>query len=225
MVFSIALDGPSGAGKSSLAAEAAKRLHIHYLDTGAMYRCLALAAEREGVSPEDERGIEALLSRTKIDVVFGDAGQENFLNGEAVGDEIRRNNVSPAASRISSYPAVREKLAEDQRRLAQKYSMIIDGRDIGTYVLPEAPCKIFLTARPEVRAERRRRQLEEKGVSLPFDQVLRELEARDAQDSNRALAPLRRAEDAVLLDSSELDFESTVRRVCELARERGLNHE
>ena len=190
MPMNIAIDGPVGAGKSSIADQVAQRLHILHLDTGAMYRTVALYMLRNGIDPQDE--------------------QRTMLGGEDVSDLIRTGEVSTAASAISKWPAVRRRMVAAQREIAATADMLIDGRDIGTRVLIDAPVKIFLTATPEERARRRYRQQIEKGDMTPYEQVLAELNARDAQDMNRETDPLRQAEDAVLVDSTNMAPEQVV---------------
>lgn len=206
----IALDGPSGAGKSSLAKEIAKRLGIVYLDTGALYRTVGLYAKMRGVDPKDESAVAPILSDLDIDVKIENGAQQVYLNGECVGDSIRTPEMSMYASAVSALPTVRAFLLETQRAFARRSSVIMDGRDIGTVVLPDADVKIFLTASDEVRAKRRLLELQEKGQNVTFEEVLADMRARDLADSTRAAAPLKKADDAVLLDNGALDFEGTV---------------
>ncbi len=214
----IALDGPSGAGKSSLAKEIAKRLSVVYLDTGALYRTVGLFARRRGVNPKDEAAVAPILDDLDIDVKIEDGTQQVYLNGECVGDAIRTPEMSMYASAVSALPTVRAFLLETQRAFARRSSVIMDGRDIGTVVLPDADVKIFLTASDEVRAERRLKELLEKGQTVTFEEVLSDMRARDLADSTRAAAPLKKADDAVLLDNSNLDFEGTVDRALEIIK-------
>ncbi len=216
----IALDGPSGAGKSSLAKEIAKRLSVVYLDTGALYRTVGLYAKRRGVDPKDEAAVTPILADLDIDVKIEDGTQQVYLNGERVGDAIRTPEMSMYASAVSALPTVRAFLLETQRAFARRSSVIMDGRDIGTVVLPDADVKIFLTASDEVRAERRLKELLEKGQTVTFEEVLSDMRARDLADSTRAAAPLKQADDAVLLDNSNLDFEGTVARALEIIEAR-----
>ena len=219
--IAVAIDGPSGAGKSSLARRCAKDFGLIYVDTGAIYRTVGLAALREGVNRRDEEAVAALLPRLRIEMRYNEAGEQRmFLNGEDVSGEIRLPEVSLCASDVSALPAVRAYLLEMQRRMAREHDVIMDGRDIGTVVLPEAELKIFLSASAEARAERRLKELREKGVKAEFDAVLRDIEYRDAQDTTRAAAPLRAAEDAVPLDTTALDFEQSAAAVAALLRER-----
>lgn len=214
--YAVAIDGPSGAGKSSLAKAAAVRFGFIYVDTGAIYRTVGLAASRLGIDAKNENAVREILTGLNIDLCYKDGEQRMFLNGEDVSNAIRRPEISIAASNVSAHPSVRAFLMEMQRRAARENSVIMDGRDIGTVVLPEAEVKIFLTASAEARARRRLLQLAEKGVEESFENVLRDIEYRDKQDSSRAAAPLRKAEDAVLLDTSDIDFAESLSRLCEI---------
>lgn len=221
-MISVAIDGPVGAGKSTVARESAKRLGFIYADTGALYRSVALFVNRKGFSEEQEdyrKNVVALLPEITVTPVLIDGEQRMYLCGEDVSDAIRTPEISMAASTVSSIPEVREFLLGLQRDIAKANNVLMDGRDIGTVVLPSAQLKIFITAAPEIRAKRRFQELVNKGVETTLDQVLGDLNRRDYQDSHRAVAPLKMAQDAVLLDTSELDFEQTVQRVVELARE------
>lgn len=217
----IALDGPVSAGKSSLADEVARRLDILHLDTGAMYRAVGLAAIRQGIDPREEQPVCGMLIRGEalVDIRFEKGRQQTLLNGKPVDADIRSQEAGSAASAVSRYPAVRKYLVARQQELAGQMSMIVDGRDIGTVVLPDARAKIFLSASPEVRALRRHRQLQKKGADVSFEDVLRELIARDKQDRERAADPLRQADDAVLLDTSELDFKESVEAILAIVKE------
>lgn len=216
---SIAIDGPSGAGKSTLAKALAQELGFLYVDTGAIYRTVGLAALERGIDPADAGGVAALLPDLSITMSYGADGlQHMILNGVDVTGAIRRNEVSAAASKAAAIPAVRDFLMEMQRRAAREHDVIMDGRDIGTVVLPGADLKIYLTAAPEARAERRCRELRERGQQADFDQVLAEVLERDRRDSQREAAPLRQADDAVLADTTELDLEGSLRLLLELAR-------
>lgn len=213
----VAIDGPVGAGKSTIARAAANRLGFVYCDTGALYRAVGLYCSRSGVdlgSSADADGIVSKLPEISLELKFKGGAQRVFLNGEDVSDEIRLPEISMAASAVSAVPEVRAALLELQRSMALTNSVIMDGRDIGTVVLPEADVKIFLTASPEVRAKRRYDELVKKGVDTTFEDVLNDLTKRDYNDSHRAAAPLKQAEDAVLADTSELDFEQSVELVC-----------
>ena len=211
-MISVAIDGPVGAGKSSVARESAKRLGFIYADTGALYRGVALYTVRKGLNENDAEYKDTVEPK----LINGE--QRIFLCGEDVSEEIRKPEISMAASSVSSIPAVREFLLDLQRDIAKKNNVLMDGRDIGTVVLPSAQVKIFITASPEIRAKRRFKELIEKGVDTTLEQVLNDLNRRDYQDSHRAVSPLKMAEDAVLLDTSELDFEQSVRKVTELAK-------
>ena len=219
--ISVAIDGPSGAGKSSVAKAIAKEFGFIYVDTGAIYRTVGLAAQRAGLDSKDTDGVVALLPGIEIDIRYDDEGtQRMLLNGEDVSDEIRTPRSSIYASDVSAIPEVRAFLMDMQRDLAKKYSVIMDGRDIGTVVLPDAELKIFLTASARERARRRWLELREKGMETPFDEVLRDIEYRDRQDSTRAAAPLKPAEDSVLVDTSDIGFAESVAAVAALVREK-----
>ena len=212
--YAIAIDGPSGAGKSTIARAAAKRFGFIYVDTGAIYRTVGLAAYRGGVDRRDASAVEALLPLLEIAMRYTDAGEQHmYLNGEDVTALIREPEISICASDVAALPAVRAFLMELQRRMARENSVIMDGRDIGTAVLPDAEVKIFLTASAEARARRRLLELEQKGMKQSFDEVLRDIEYRDEQDSHRAAAPLKKAEDAIAVDTSELDFDESLELV------------
>lgn len=215
-MISIALDGPGGAGKSSLAKEIAKRMGIVYLDTGALYRTVGLYTKKRGVDPKDADGVTAILGDVDIDVKIVDGVQQVYLNGEAVGEAIRTPEMSMYASAVSAHPSVRAFLLDTQRAFARHSSVIMDGRDIGSVVLPDADVKIFLTARDEVRAKRRYDELSAKGQTVKFEDVLDDMKKRDLADSTRAAAPLKMADDAVLLDNSDLDFEGTVKAAMDI---------
>ena len=215
--FSIAIDGPSGAGKSSLARKLAEAFRFIYVDTGAIYRTVGLAAYRAGIDRKDEQAVKSLLPKIKIELGYNEAGEQRmYLDGEDVSAEIRRPEISICASDVSSLPAVRAYLLEMQREIARRNNVIMDGRDIGTVVLPEAELKIFLTADSRARAQRRLLELKAKGIEADFEDVLRDIEYRDRQDSSRAAAPLRAAEDALVVDTSEIDFEQSFRLLAEL---------
>ena len=215
--FSIAIDGPSGAGKSSLARKLAEAFRFIYVDTGAIYRTLGLAAYRRGIDRKDEAAVMELLPRIRIEMGYNEAGEQRmYLDGEDVSEEIRLPEISICASDVSSHQAVRSYLLEMQRKLARTNNVIMDGRDIGTVVLPDAELKIFLTASSEARARRRMLELKNKGIEEDFPDVLREIEYRDKQDSSRAAAPLKAAEDALVVDTSDIDFEESFRLLAEL---------
>ena len=219
--YAIAIDGPSGAGKSTLARDCAAAFGFLYVDTGAIYRTVGLAAYRRDLDRRDESAVAALLPELDIRMAYNAEGEQRmFLNGEDVSEAIRAPEISICASDVSALPAVRAFLLEMQRRMARENSVIMDGRDIGTVVLPEAELKIFLTASAEARAERRVKQLEEKGLVCDFEEVLRDIRYRDEQDSHRAAAPLKAAEDAVLVDTTALDRNESFALLCSLIRER-----
>ena len=208
-MISVAIDGPSGAGKSTLAKRLAKELGYLYVDTGAMYRSIGLLALRKGVDPKDEAAVTSLLPQIRIELRYVNGAQRVLLCGEDVSEAIRAEAVGMATSAVSAHPPVRAFLLELQRGMARTHDILMDGRDIGTVILPNATVKIFLTASAEARADRRFRELQEKGVATDFETVLEDIRRRDYQDSHRAAAPLRQAEDAVLVDTSEMDLEQS----------------
>lgn len=219
--IAVAIDGPSGAGKSTLARAAARELGLLYVDTGAIYRSVALYTLRRGVEPDNEAAVSALLPEIRLETGYDEGGLQRMrLNGEDVTGQIRTQEVSMGASAVAKHPAVRAFLLDMQRELAEKGSVIMDGRDIGTVVLPRAEVKIFLTASSEARARRRWLELRRRGDQRSFEQVLGETVRRDGDDASRAAAPLRPAEDAALLDTTELDFERSLGRIIEIIRER-----
>ncbi len=219
--FSIAIDGPSGAGKSSLAKRLAAEFGFIYVDTGAIYRSVGLAAHLKGVDRRDTKAVEALLPDLDIKMAYdGEGRQRMYLWGEDVSERIRLPEISICASDVSALPAVRSFLMDMQRRMAAENDVIMDGRDIGTVVLPGAELKIYLTASPGARARRRLKELSEKGMELSFEEVLRDIEYRDSQDSQREAAPLRPAEDAVLVDTSDIGFEESFQLLRSLITER-----
>ena len=219
-MVSVAIDGPAGAGKSTLARRLAAEMGYIYVDTGAMYRAIGLYALRAGKDPKDNEAVNALLPEIELHFAFIDGEQHVYLKEEDVSTAIRTEAAGMAASAVGANPAVRAFLLELQRDMAKKQDVLMDGRDIGTVVLPDATVKIFLTAAPEVRAMRRFRELEQRGTSQPYDQVLREIVDRDYADTHRAIAPLRRAEDAVELDTGALTFEESLRLLLETIRRR-----
>ena len=219
-MFAVAIDGPAGAGKSSVAKAAAQELGFIYVDTGAIYRTIALYVLRQGVDPHQASAVEALLPQVQVSLEYTQQGQKMLLNGEDVTALIRTPEVSMATSACSAIPAVRAYLLQLQRDLAAENNVLMDGRDIGTVVLPQAQLKVFLTASPEERARRRVAQLEKAGQQADYASILRDIQQRDYQDSHRETAPLRPAEDAVLLDNSSYTFEESVRRLVALVRER-----
>lgn len=221
MCIAVAIDGPAGAGKSSVAKAVGKQLGLLYVDTGALYRTVGLAALRKGVDPSSKAEVEALLKEISVEMDFSEtSGQVVLLNGEDVTGLIRTPEVSMTASDISALPIVREYLLGLQRNIAKTKNVIMDGRDIGTVVLPDAQVKIFLTASPESRAERRYKELVEKGEKTTVKDVLRDVIKRDYNDTNRKAAPLRPAEDSVLVDTTNLDFDGSVEAVAKIIKER-----
>ena len=219
MPMNIAIDGPVGAGKSSIADQVAERLHILHLATGAMYRAFGLYALRSGTDLASEAALSALAEDVDVQVKYENGAQRTLLFGEDVSELIRPGEVSAAASAVSKWPAVRRRMVRAQQEMARTADMLIDGRDIGTVVLRDSPCKIFLTAAAEERARRRYLQQMEKGDETPYEQVLRELNARDEQDMNRKTDPLRQAEDAVLVDSTNMTQEETVDAIVAIVEE------
>ena len=209
-MVSVAIDGPAGAGKSTLARRLAAELGYIYVDTGAMFRTIGLYALRAGKDPKDNEAVNALLPEISLKFAFIGGEQHIYLNGEDVSTAIRTEEVGMAASAVGANPAVRAFLLELQRDMAKKQDVLMDGRDIGTVVLPDATVKIFLTAAPEARARRRWLEYQQKGMEVAFEDVLADVKQRDYQDTHRAAAPLKQAEDAVLLDTSELDFEQSL---------------
>lgn len=217
----IAIDGPSGAGKSSLARRAAAHFGLIYVDTGAIYRCVGLAAHRMDVNTRDAEAVQRILPTLDIRMDYNDAGEQRmFLSDEDVSSDIRLPEISICASNVSAHPAVRAFLLEMQRKMARENSVIMDGRDIGTVVLPDADLKIYLTASAGARAHRRMLELQNKGINASFEDVLKDIELRDYQDTHRAEAPLRRAEDAVLLDTTEIGFDESFELLCRTIEER-----
>ncbi|MBO5221869.1 MAG: (d)CMP kinase [Clostridia bacterium] len=217
-MINIAVDGPSGSGKSSLAKAVAREMNILYLDTGALYRAVGYSALTRLGESFSEESVYDLLKSLKVDLIYENGVQHVYADGEDVSDRIRTQPVAMAASKVSAYPPVRAFLLDLQRDIAARNSVIMDGRDVGTVVLPHADVKIFLTARPEVRAQRRVGELEEKGIKAEFETVLQEVVQRDHNDMTRPIAPLRQAEDAILLDNSELDAEQTLQAAFEIIR-------
>jgi len=208
--FQVAIDGPGGAGKSTMARALAKDCGLNYVDTGAMYRTIALAVIRAGLDPNDAAGVSALLPGIQLSVRYEDGRQHMQLGDEDVTNFIRTPEISSAASAVSAIPDVRAFLLRAQRDLAEECDVVMDGRDIGTVVLPDASMKIFLTASAEERARRRYLELEERGTPQPFEQVLAEMNERDERDTTRAAAPLKAAEDAIILDTTELNAEQVL---------------
>ena len=218
---SVAIDGPSGAGKSTIARRISEEFGFIYVDTGAIYRTVGLAAALRKLDPKDKTAVVSLLPKIRIRLAYGEDGlQHMYLDGEDVTSRIRTPEISLYASDVSAHPEVRAYLMEMQRSLARENDVVMDGRDIGTVVLPDAGLKIFLTASPEARARRRWNELIAKGQEVAFEDVLRDLKLRDENDTTRAAAPLKAAEDALLLDTTEMDFEESCRAVAEMIRER-----
>lgn len=221
MSIAIAIDGPAGAGKSSLSKEVAKELSFIYVDTGALYRTIGLAASRKGLKKEDKAEIISMLNDIDVKLSFNDEGtQIVLLNGEDVSSYIRTPEASMFASAVSAIPEVRAFLLDLQRNMAKSDNVIMDGRDIGTVVLPDAKIKIFLTASPEKRAMRRHKENIEKGIDSTYEEVLKDVNQRDYQDSHREIAPLKPAEDSVLVDTSDYDFEGSKKLLLKVIKER-----
>ena len=208
-MISVAIDGPSGAGKSSLAKRLAADLGYVYVDTGAMYRAIGLYATRQGADLHSAEAVAALLPAITLDIRLENGTQHVYLNGEDVSEAIRAEAIGMAASAVSALPPVRAFLLDTQRSLAANQNVLMDGRDIGTVVLPDATVKIFLTASAEARAQRRRKELEEKGQPADYETVLADIRQRDYQDTHREIAPLKQAEDAILVDTSNIDFDQS----------------
>lgn len=220
MGFNIAIDGPAGAGKSTIAKRVAKELAFIYVDTGAMYRAVALYLIRNGISPEDEAGIHCACGQIHISIEYENGEQQVILNGENVTGQLRNEEVGNMASAAAARPCVRETLLALQRDLAAKADVLMDGRDIGTNILPDAQLKIYLTASVKTRAGRRFRELQEKGEACTLEAIAKDIEERDRKDMSRETAPLKMAEDAVLVDSSEMDIEEVAARIISLYQER-----
>ncbi|MBP5272242.1 MAG: (d)CMP kinase [Clostridia bacterium] len=218
-MFNIAIDGPAGAGKSSIARAAAAQLGFIYVDTGALYRTVALGALKRGIRPEETDAIVALLPELDVAMEFVDGEQRVLLNGEDVSEAIRQPEVSGAASTVSAIPAVRQFLFDLQQNMAKEHDVLMDGRDIGTVVLPDAQLKIFLTATPEERARRRYEQIKDTS-DVTYEEILRDINQRDYQDTHREIAPLKQAEDAVYLDTTDMSFDEVVDAILSLTKER-----
>ncbi|MDY2969480.1 MAG: (d)CMP kinase [Butyricicoccus pullicaecorum] len=219
-VIAVAIDGPAGAGKSTIARAAAAQLGFVYVDTGALYRTIGLAVCRRGIDGTDVPGILTTLPEIQVGLTYQDGAQHVLLDGEDVSDAIRTPQISTYASQVSSVPEVRAYLLDLQRDLARRQSVIMDGRDIGTVILPDAKVKIFLTASPEKRAARRCAELREKGQDVTVEGILADMERRDALDASRAVAPLKQAEDAVLVDTSDLTLEQSIEAVLTVIRDK-----
>lgn len=219
-MINIAIDGPAGAGKSTVAKAVAKELGIIYLDTGAMYRATAYTAIKNGIDVSDEAGVSEMLKNLAMDVVYEDGAQQIIVNGFNTTPYLREHYMSKAASDISALPCVRYKLVDIQRELAKTYDLVLDGRDIGTFVLPDANCKIFLVASAEERARRRVEENRLKGQESDFDTVLKDIKQRDYNDSHREVAPLKKADDAVELDTTTMTIPEVVEAVISLVKEK-----
>jgi len=215
-MISVAIDGPSGAGKSSISKAVAKKLGFIHVDTGALYRALAYTAIKNGVNVDNEILLKNLLKTTNVKISHINNAQSVFVNDENVTDKIRTEEVSMGASNISKIPIIREFLLDLQRKLAEENNVIMDGRDIGTVVLPNADIKIFLTASPEKRAERRYKELLEKNEKIVYNDIIKDIIKRDYQDEHRQIAPLKPAEDSILVDTSELSFDESVQKITEV---------
>ncbi|MBR3836089.1 MAG: (d)CMP kinase [Clostridia bacterium] len=220
MAINIAIDGPAGAGKSSIAKLVSKQLGYIYVDTGALYRTVGLYSIRKGIDTKDAEAVTATLKDIKVELGFVEGAQHVFLNGEDVSDAIRTPEASMGASNVSAIPSVRTFLFDLQRDIAKNNNCIMDGRDIGTVVLPDAQIKIFLTASPEARAERRYKELLEKGEKVDFQDVLDDINKRDYQDSHREIAPLKQAEDAILVDNSNCNLEEGAKLLLDIVKEK-----
>ena len=219
--YAIAIDGPAGAGKSTIAKRLAKELGYYYVDTGAIYRTVAYFMDLLGVSPKDVDGVERYIDELTIEIQYDEDGKQHMImNGMDVTGEIRTQDISQKASLVSAHAVVREVLLDMQRDVAKHHNVIMDGRDIGTVVLPKADVKIFLTATPEVRAKRRTDELLAKGQNAVYDVVLKEIIQRDYQDTHREIAPLKMARDSIKLDTSELDIEGVVAEMQRIIREK-----
>ena len=220
MSLNIAIDGPAGAGKSTIAKQLAKELSFIYVDTGAMYRSMALYFMRNGIAKEDEAAISDACKTVEVSIAYENGEQQVLLNGENVSKEIRKEEVGKMASATSVYKDVRKKLVELQQKLASDKDVIMDGRDIGTCVLPNAQVKIYLTASVETRAERRYQELQEKGVACDLEVIKKDIADRDYQDMHREISPLKQAEDAILVDSSDMGIEEVVAAIKNIYREK-----
>ena len=220
MSFNIAIDGPAGAGKSTIAKQLAKELSFIYVDTGAMYRSMALYFMRNGIAKEDEAAISDACKTVEVSIAYENGEQQVLLNGENVSKEIRKEEVGKMASATSVYKEVRTKLVELQQKLAADKDVIMDGRDIGTCVLPNAQVKIYLTASVETRAERRYQELQEKGAACDLEVIKKDIADRDYQDMHREISPLKQADDAILVDSSDMGIEEVVETIKNIYREK-----
>ena len=219
--YSIAIDGPAGAGKSTIAKKLAAELGYHYVDTGAIYRTVAYFMDLLGVSPKDVDGVERYIDELTIEIEYDEEGKQHMImNGMDVSDDIRTQDIAQKASLVSAHAVVREVLLDMQRDMAKAYDVIMDGRDIGTVVLPKASVKIFLTASPEVRAQRRCDELIAKGQKAKYDTILKEIKQRDYQDTHREIAPLKLARDSIKVDTSEMDIDQVVEHIRAIVKEK-----
>ena len=219
--YSIAIDGPAGAGKSTIAKALAAELGYHYVDTGAIYRTVAYFLDLLGISPKDVDGVSRYIDELTVELAWDDEGKQHMLmNGMDVTDEIRTQDISQKASLVSAHAVVREMLLDMQRDVARKHNVIMDGRDIGTVVLPKATVKIFLTAAPEVRAQRRCDELNAKGQKANYNEILKQIQQRDYQDTHREIAPLKLAKDSVKVDTSELTIEGVIAAIKKIVMEK-----
>ena len=219
--YSIAIDGPAGAGKSTIAKKLAAELGYHYVDTGAIYRTVAYFMDLLGVSPKDVDGVERYIDELTIEIEYDEDGKQHMImNGMDVTDDIRTQDISQKASLVSAHAVVREVLLDMQRDMAKNYDVIMDGRDIGTVVLPKASVKIFLTAAPEVRAKRRCDELIAKGQKAKYETILKEIKQRDYQDTHREIAPLKLARDSIKVDTSEMDIDQVVAHIRAIVKEK-----
>ncbi len=219
--YSIAIDGPAGAGKSTIAKALAKELGYYYVDTGAIYRTVAYFLDLLGISPKDADGVERYIDELTVEIEYDAEGRQHMImNGMDVTDEIRTQDISQKASLVSAHKVVRDMLLDMQRDVAKHNNVVMDGRDIGTVVLPKATVKVFLSASPEIRAKRRTDELTAKGQKADYEQILKEIKLRDHQDSSRPIAPLKQARDAVLLDTSELDIDEVIAQMKRIVGEK-----
>ena len=219
--YSIAIDGPAGAGKSTIAKALAKEIGYHYVDTGAIYRTVAYFLDLLGISPKDADGVERYIDELTVEIEYDETGKQHMImNGMDVSDEIRTQDISQKASLVSAHKVVRDVLLDMQRDVAKKHNVIMDGRDIGTVVLPKATVKIFLTATAEERAKRRTAELIAKGQKADYAQTLKDIEQRDYQDMNRPIAPLKQAKDAIVVDTSALDIDGVVAAIRSIVLEK-----
>ena len=219
--YSIAIDGPAGAGKSTIARRLAKELGYYYVDTGAIYRTVAYFLDLLGISPKDVDGVSRYIDELTVEIVYDEEGKQHMLmNGMDVTDDIRTQEISQKASLVSAHAIVRDMLLDMQRDVAKKHNVVMDGRDIGTVVLPDAQIKIYLTASAEARADRRYKELIEKGQDVNYDAILKDIELRDYQDTHREIAPLKKAEDAILVDTTKLNLEESIEYMLKTIKER-----